>query len=97
MAAHLVVESSGVCKINGSGHLEEASQGALSRCRKDESDTDIAEKNRCSVLEAQEASGNIPLAEQRMLFEESSGEPVTGLASPLGMCVCVNRIYGFCL
>ena len=97
VAPHLVVESCGVCKINGSGHLEKASRGTFSRWLKCESDTDIAEKTRCSVLEAQEASRHIPLAEQRMLFEESSEEPVTGLASPPGMCVCVGggggRIY----
>ena len=87
VAPHLVVESCGVCNIIGSGHPEEASREALSRWLKGESDTDIAEKTRCSVLEAQEASGDIPLAEQLKLFEESSGEPVTGLASPPGMCV----------
>ena len=86
VAPHLMVESCGVCKF-GSGHLQEASQGALSGWLKGESDTDIAEKTRCSVLEAQEANGNIQLAEQRMLFEESSGEPVTSLSSLLGMCV----------
>ena len=79
-----MVESCGVCKF-GSGHPEEASRGALRRWLKDESDTDIAEKTRCSVLEAQEANGNITLAEQLKLFEE----PVTGHASPPGMCVCV--------
>ena len=94
VAPHLV-ESCGVCNINGSGHLQEASQGALSRWLKDESETDIAEKTRCSVLEAQEANGNIQLAEQLKLFEESSGEAVTGHASSPGMCVfvCVNRMY----
>ena len=86
VAPHLVVESCGVCKF-GSGHLQEASRGALSRWLKGEFDADIAEKTRCFVLEAQEISGNIPLAEQQMLFEESSGEPVTSLASLLGMCV----------
>ena len=85
---HLVVESCGVCKL-GSCHLQEASQGALSRWLKGECDTDIAEKTKCSVLEAQEASRNIPLAEQLKLFEESSGELVAGLASPPGVCVCV--------
>ena len=85
MAAHLLVESFGVCNINGSGHLEKASQGVLSRWLKGKSDTDIAEKTRCSVLEAQEANGNIPLAEQLKLFEESSGEPLTGLASLPGI------------
>ncbi len=93
MAPHLVVESCGVCNINGSGHLQEASRGALSRWLKDESDTDIAEKTRCPVLEAQEANGNIQLAEHLKLFEESSEEPVTGHASSPGMCVCVNRMY----
>ena len=93
VASHLVVESCGVCNINGSGHLQEASRGALSRWLKDESDTDIAEKTRCSDLEAQEASRNIPLAEQLKLFEESSEESVTGLASPTGMYVCVYRMY----
>ena len=88
VAPHLVVESCGVCNIIGSGHPEEASRGALSRWLKGESGTDIAEKTKCSVLEAQEASGNIPLAEQLKLSEESSGEPVTSLASPPGMCVC---------
>ena len=83
MAAHLVVESCGVSKF-GSGHPDEASRGALSRWMKGESDTDIAEKTRCSVLEAQEASRNIQLAEQLNLFEENSGE----LASlPGSMCV----------
>ena len=86
---HLLVESCGVCKNNGSGHPEEASRGALSRWLKGEFDTDIAEKTRCSVLEAQEASGNIPLAEQLKLFEESCEEPVTGLVSPPGTRVCV--------
>ena len=90
VAPHLVVEFCGVCTINGSGHLEKASRGALSRWLKCESDTDIAEKTRYSVLEAQEATRNISLAEQRMLFEESPEEPVTGLASPPGMCVCVG-------
>ena len=87
VAPHLVVESCGVCKF-GSGHLQEASRGALSGWLKGESDTDIAEKTRCSALEAQEANENIQLAEQRMLFEENSEEPVTSLASLLGMCVC---------
>ena len=87
LAPHLVVESCGVCKF-GSGHLQEASRGVLSRWLKGEFDVDIAEKTRCFDLEAQETSGNIPLAEQRMLFEESFGEPVTSLASLLGMCVC---------
>ena len=91
VAPHLVVESCGVCKSNGSGHLQEASRGALTRWLKGEFDTIIAEKTRYSVLEAQETSGNIPLAEQLKLFEESSEEPVTGLASPPG--VCVYRIY----
>ena len=93
MAPHLVVESCGVCNINGSGHLQEASRGALSRWLNGESDTDIAEKTRIPVLEAQEANGNIQLAEHLKLFEESSEEPVTGHASPPGMCVCVNRMY----
>ena len=88
VAPHLVVESCGVCKF-GSGHLQEASRGALSRWLKRESHADIAEKTRCFVLEAQEANGNIQLAEQRMPFDESSGEAVTSLASPPGMCVCV--------
>ena len=98
VAPHLVVESCGVCKF-GSGHLQEASRGALSRWLKGESDTDIAEKTRCSVLEAQEANGNIQLAEQRMLFDESSGEPVTSLASLLGMCVWgrAECMHGYCL
>ena len=77
-----------MCKF-GSGHLEEASRGALSRWLKGDSDTDIAEETRCSVSEAQEANGNIHIAEQLKLFEESSGEPVTSLASLPGMCVCV--------
>ena len=88
VAPHLVVESYGVCKF-GCGHLQEGSRGALSRWLKGESDTDIAEKARCSVLEAQEASRNILLAEQLKLFEDSFDEPVTGLTSPPGMCVCV--------
>ena len=88
VASLLVVELCGVCKL-GSGHLQEASRGALSRWLKGEFDTDIAERTRCSVLVAQEANMNIPLAEQLKLFEESSGEPVTGLASLPGMCVCV--------
>ncbi len=89
VAPHLVVESCGVCNIIGSGHPEEASRGALSRWLKDESDTDNAEKTRCFVLEAQDASANTPQAEQLKLFEGSSEKPVTGLASPPGMCVCV--------
>ena len=97
MAPHLVVESCGVCKIIGPSHPEEASRGALSRWLKGESDTDIAEKTRCPVLEAQDASANTPQAEQLKLFEESSGEAVTGLASPPGMCVCVYRMYEYCL
>ena len=92
VAPHLVVEFCGVCNINGSGHLQEASRGALSRWLKDESDTDIAEKTRCSVLEAQEANGNIQLAEQLKLFEESSEEPVTDHASSPGMCVCEQNV-----
>ncbi len=92
VAPHLVVESCGICKF-GSGLLEETSRGALSRWLKGESGTDIAEKTRCSVLETQEANGNIHIAEQLKLFEESSGEAVTGHASPPGMCVCVNRMY----
>ena len=86
VAPHLVVESCGVCKF-GSGHLHDASRGALSRWLKGESDADIAENTRCFILEVQEANGNIQLAEQWMLFEESSGEPVTGLAPPPGMSV----------
>ena len=97
VAPHLVVESCGVCKINGSGLLQEASRGALSRWLKSECDTDIAEKTKCSVLEAQEANGNIPLAEQLKICEESSEKPVTGLASPPGMCVCIEFMYGYCL
>ena len=89
VAPHLVVESCGVCKFV-CGHLQEGSRGALGRWLKDESDTDIAEKTRCSVLEAQEASGNISLAEQMKLFEDSFDEPVTGLASTPGMCVCIE-------
>ena len=93
VAPHLVVESCGVCKF-GCGQLQEGSRGALSRWLKDESDTDIAEKTRCSVLGAQEASRNISLAEQLKLFEASFDEPVTDLASlPPGMCVCVYRMY----
>ena len=84
-----MVESCGVCNIIGSGLPEEASRGSLSRWLKGESDTDIAEKTKHSVLEAQEASRNIPLAKELKLFEESSEEPVTGLASPPGMYVCV--------
>ena len=91
VAPHLVVESCGICKV-GSGHPQEASGGALSRWLKDESDTDIAEKTRCSVLEAHEANGSIHIAEQLKLFEESSGEAVTGLASPPGMCVCEQNV-----
>ena len=105
MAPELLVESCIVCKF-GSGHLEEASRGALSRWLKGESDTHIAKKTMCSVLEPQEANGNIPLAEQLKFFEASSGEPVTSLASLPGMCACVNRMYvsilfvrmyGYCL
>ena len=92
VAPHLVVEFCGVCKF-GSGHLEEASRGALSRWLKGKSDTDIAEKTMCSVLEAQEASRNITLAEQLKDFEESSEKPVTGLASPPGMYVCVHTLH----
>ena len=91
VSPHLVVESCGVCKL-GSGHLERASRGALSRWLKDESDADIAENTRCFILEAQEANGNIQLGEQRKFFEDSSGEPVTGLASPPGMCVCERNV-----
>ena len=92
MAPQLVVESCVACKF-GCGHLEEASRRALSRRLKGEFDTDITEKTMCSVLEAQEANGNIPLAEQLKLYEESSGEPATSLASLPGMCVrvCVWR------
>ena len=81
-----MVESCGVCKF-GSGQLREASRGALNRWLKGEFDADIAENTRCFILEAQEANWNIQLAEEWMLFEESSGEPVTGLAPPPGMCV----------
>ena len=90
-----MVESCGVCKINGSGHPEEASRGALSRWLKGESDTGIAEQTKCSILEAQEASTNIQLAEQGMLFE-NSGEAVIGLASLPGMYVCVYGMYRHC-
>ena len=86
-----MVESCGVCKF-GSSHLHDASRGALSRWLKGEFDADIAESTRCFILEAQEANGNIQLAEQWMLFEESSGEPVTGLAPPPGMCVSEQNI-----
>ena len=78
VAPHLVVESCEVCKF-GFGHIQEASRGALSRWLKGESETDIAEKTRCSV--AREASGNIQLAEQLKLFEENSGEPVSPASS----------------
>ena len=91
VAPHLVVESCEVCKF-GSGHLQEASRGALSRWLKGKSDTDIA-KTRCFVLKAQDASVNIQLAEQLKRFEESSGEPVTGLASPPGMCVSEQNVW----
>ena len=91
VASHLMVESCGIC-INGSGHPEEASRGALSRWLKGESDTNIAEKTRCSVLDSQEASRNIPLAEQQKFFEESSGEPITGLTPPPGMCVSEQNV-----
>ena len=87
-----MIESCGVCKF-GSGHLQEASRGALSRWLKGESDTDIAEKTRCFVLKAQEASVNIQLAEQLKRFEESSGQPVTGLASPPGMCASEQNVW----
>ena len=96
VAPHLVVESYGVCQINGSGHPEEASRGALSRWLKGESDTGIAEQPKCSILEAQEASTNVQLAEQGMLFE-NYGEPVIGLASLPGMYVCVYGMYRHCL
>ena len=89
---HLVMESCGVCKF-GSGHLQEASRGILSRWLKGESDTNIAEKTRCSVLEAQEANGNIQLGEQWMLIEHNSGEPVIGLSSPSGICVCEQNVW----
>ena len=94
VAFYLAVGSCGVCKF-GSGHLQEASQGALSRWLKGESDTDIANKTRCSVLEAQETCGNIPLAEQLKLFEESSGEPVLVLVSPPGKCVVGQTVCNF--
>ena len=87
-----MVESCGVCKF-GSGHLQEASRGTISRWLKSECNTDIAEKTRCSVLEAQEANGNIMLTEQLKLFEESSEKPVTGLASPPGMYMCVYTLH----
>ena len=86
------MESCGVCKF-GSGRLQEASRGALSRWLKGEFDTDIAEKTGCSVLEAQEAYGNIQLGEQQKFFEDSSGEAVTGLASPPGMCASEQNAY----
>ena len=86
-----MVESCRICKF-GSGHLEETSRGALSRWLKGVSGTDIAEKTRCSVLEAQEANGNIHIAEQLKLFEPSSEEPATGHASPPGMCVCEQNV-----
>ena len=92
VASHLMVESCGIC-INGPGHPEEASRGALSRWLKGESDSNIAEKTRCSVLESQEASRNIPLEEQQKFFEESFGEPVTGFACPPGMCVFKENIW----
>ena len=88
---HLVVEFCGVCKFE-SGHLREASRGALSRWLKGMSDSDIAAKTRCFVLKAQEASGNIQLAEQRMLFDERSGKLVIGLAFPPGMCVSEQNV-----
>ena len=92
-----MMETCGVCKF-GSGHLQEASRGALSRWLKGESGTDIAEKTRCSVLKAQEADGNILLAEQLKLFEESSGEPVTSLALLSGVCLGgEHRMYAHCL
>ena len=75
---HLVVEFCGVCKF-GSGHLRVASRGALSRWLKGMSDSDFAAKTRCFVLKAQEASGNIQLAEQRILFDEGSGKLVRPL------------------
>ena len=92
-----MVESCGVCNINESGHTEEASRGALSRWLKGKTDTDIAENTKCSDLDAQEASGNIPLAEQLKLFEESSEKPVTGLASPgMYVCVCIECMDTVC-
>ena len=91
VAPHLVVESCEVCKF-GSSHLHEARQGVLSRWLKGRFDADMAEKTRCFILEAQEANGNIQLAEQWMLFEESSGEPNTGLAPPPGMCVSERNV-----
>ena len=97
VAPHLVVESCGICNIIGSGHLEEESRGALSRWLKGESDTQFAKKTMCSVLEPQEANGNIPLAEQLKFFEESSGEPVTSLASPPSMCTCVCVCVRVCV
>ena len=87
-----MVESCEVCKF-ASGHLQEASRGALSRWLKGESDTDIAEKTRCFVLKTQEASVNIQLAEQLKRFEESSGQPVTGLNSPPGRCVSEQNVW----
>ena len=82
-----MVESCGVCKIIGPGHPHETCRGALSRWLKDKSGSDIAEKTRCPVLEAPEANANNPQAEQLKLFEESSGEAVTSLASLPGVCV----------
>ena len=76
-----MVETCGVCKF-GCGHPEEASQGALSRWLKGESDTnDVAKKIRCSVLEAHDAGGHSPLAKQLKLC---SGGPVTTFATPPG-------------
>ena len=91
VAPHLAVESCGVCKF-GSGHLQEASRGALSRWLKGESDTDIKEKTKCSILEALETCGNVPLADQLKLFEESSGEPVLVLVSRPGKCVVGQNV-----
>ena len=56
---------------------------------KGESHADIAEKTRYFDLEVPGPNGNSQLAEQWMPFDESSGEAVTSLASPPGMCVCV--------
>ena len=94
VAPHLVVESFGVCKIIESGQLQEESRGALSRWLKGESDTDIAEKTRCSVLEAKEASRNISIASNGRFLKRALKNQL--LVLPLlqvRVCVCVCRIY----
>ena len=92
VAPHLVLESCEVCKC-GCGHLQEASREALRRWLKDNSYTNTAEKTMCSVLEAHDANGHIPLAEQLKLC---SGGPFTDHPSSPGT-MYMDRICVYCL